>query len=265
MSWGLPLLHNGRSNLYFALALSNCDFFSDLLYFTVKVANGGYQHPSLTVVSFATFVAPAIACALRNNFFREFVRAGSEIKGYIKEKVLRGERALADLTKAVVYYCLLLLGPLLWTFVLLGTLVLGVNMKLFALPRFLCFYRYFLLRNGAELSQEVRVVALNEALVFELVLESLPQICIVIINESLTPGPWSSIAIIELTTSIFSVLNLLWKFADRIHKKGIKEGLKVPMIACSPAERDEMNYFVRSTSQLTEPRAQIEQVEVQVK
>ena len=60
---------------------------------------------------------------------------------------------------------------------LLGTLVLGVNMKLFAVHRFLCFYRKRLLRNGAELSSEeqevLQVVALNEALFFELALESL--------------------------------------------------------------------------------------------
>ena len=64
------------------------DFFSDLLYFIVKVADGGHQHASLTVVSIATFVAPAIACALRNDFFGEFVRAGSEIKEDLKKHIL---------------------------------------------------------------------------------------------------------------------------------------------------------------------------------
>ena len=225
MDWGLPLYESGRSTLFFSLALCNYDFFSDLLYFTVKVADGGYQHPSLTVVAFATFFAPAIACALRNDFFRQFVSEGTYFGQFVSAgnvnkniKLLFGEDTwiFSSLPKALAFFGLLSLS----FFVLLGTLVLGVNLKLFALDRFLRFYRKFLLWNGAERSSEAQeedkgkdkeedkaqVVALNEAFFFELALESVPQICVVIINESLTPGQWSSIAIISLAGSIFSAL-----------------------------------------------------------
>ena len=252
MDWGLPLYESGRSTLFFSLALCNYDFFTDLLYFTVKVADGGYQHPSLTVVALATFFAPAIACALRNDFFRQFVSAGScgsrrASAGSVNKKIkslLGGEDTwvFSSLTKAIAFFGLLSLS----FFVLLGTLVLGVNLKLFALDRFLRFYRNFLLWNGAQDKEEekAQVVALNEALFFELTLESVPQICVVIINESLTPGQWSSIAIITLAGSIFSVLNLLWKFAARVHKeKSFAEALRVPVIACSKAQRKDIQDF----------------------
>ena len=246
MPWGGPFDHSGRTVLFLTLALCNYDFFSDLLYFTVKVADGGHQHASLTVVSIATFVAPAIACALRNDFFGEFVRAGSKIKEDLKKHILGGQRIESSLPNTIKFAVLLSLGLLSWTFVLLGTLVLGVNLKLFALGRFLRFYRNFLLWNGAQDKEEekAQVVALNEALFFELTLESVPQICVVIINESLTPGQWSSIAIITLAGSIFSVLNLLWKFAARVHKeKSFAEALRVPVIACSKAQRKDIQDF----------------------
>ena len=255
MPWGGPFDHSGRTVLFLTLALCNYDFFSDLLYFTVKVADGGHQHASLTVVSIATFVAPAIACALRNDFFGEFVRAGSKIKEDLKKRILGGQRIESSLPNTIKFAVLLSLGLLFWTFVLLGTLVLGVNMKLFAMHRFLCFYRKRLLRDGAERSSEeqevLQVVALNEALFFELALDSVPEICVVIINESLTPSQrWSLLAIITLAGSIFSALCLLWKFRDRIHKKGFNEGLRVPVLACTPAQAETIAKFVMGESEI---------------
>ena len=103
---------------------------------------------------------------------------------------------------------------LLWTLILLGTLVLGVNMKLFALPRFLRFYQRLLNDHKEDRAPRDhdtdQVVALNYALFFELTLESVPQICVVIINEWLTPIPWSPLAIVTLSGSIFFAINLLW-------------------------------------------------------
>ena len=217
MPWGSPF-DDGRTALFVTLAGSNFDFFGDLLYFVVNFTYGGYQHISLVITSIAAFVAPAIACALRNDFFRKFVATGRTISAFLYEKIIPErlrhdylrENPWPNLPKFLQWLLawLLLLGlvPLLllfWTLVLLGTLVLGVNMKLFALPHFLRFYQR-LLKDHKE-DQTARdhdadqVVALNYALFFELTLESVPQICVVIINEWLTPGPWSPLAIVTLS------------------------------------------------------------------
>ena len=135
---------------------------------------------------------------------------------------------------------------LLWTLVLLGTLVFGVNMKLFALSGFLRIYRQLLSPNRwQQPSSEEQVVALNEALFLELALESVPEMCVVIINEFLSPGPWSSLAIVALGGSGFFVLCLLYKFADRIRRKGFLEGLRVPVLACTTAQSEQIEKFVR--------------------
>ena len=78
MRWGFPF-DDGRTALFVTLAGSNFDFFGDLLYFVVNFTYGGYQHIGLVIPSIAAFVAPAIACALRNDFFRKFVATGCTI------------------------------------------------------------------------------------------------------------------------------------------------------------------------------------------
>ena len=255
MPWGGPYA-NGRSVLLFTLGTSNVDFFGDLLYFAVNVVDGGYQHASLTVVSFAAFVAPAVAFALRNGFFSEFVATGRTITPTLRNKLdsLRGPfRVDSSLPSTIMWLVsrLLLLGLaplllLLWTLVLLGTLVFGVNMKLFALSGFLRIYRQLLSHNRwQEPKEEDQVVALNEALFLELALESVPEMCVVIINEFLSPGPWSSLAIVALGGSGFFVLCLLYKFADRIRRKGFLEGLRVPVLACTTAQSEQIEKFVR--------------------
>ena len=254
MPWGGPYA-NGRTVLLFTLGTSNVDFFGDLLYFAVNVVDGGYQHASLTVVSFAAFVAPAVAFALRNGFFSEFVATGRTITPTLRNKLdsLRGPfRVDSSLPSTIMWLVsrLLLLGLaplllLLWTLVLLGTLVFGVNMKLFALSGFLRIYRQLLSPNRwQQPSSEEQVVALNEALFFELALESVPEMCVVIINEFLSPGAWSSLAIVALGGSGFFVLCLLWKFADRIHRKGFREGLRVPVLACTTAQSEQIKKFM---------------------
>ena len=254
MPWGGPYA-NGRSVLLFTLATSNVDFFGDLLYFAVNVVDGGYQHASLTVVSFAAFVAPAVAFALRNGFFSEFVATGRTITPTLRNKLdsFRGpSRVDSSLPSTIMWLVsrLLLLGLaplllLLWTLLLLGTLIFGVNMKLFALSGFLRIYRQLLSPNRwQQPSSEEQVVALNEALFFELALESVPEMCVVIINEILTPGSWSSLAIVALGGSGFFVLCLLWKFADRIRRKGFREGLRVPVLACTTAQSEQIKKFM---------------------
>ena len=256
MPWEGPC-GNGRTVLFFTLATSNFDFFGDLLYFAVNFVDGGYQHASLTVASFAAFVAPAVAFALLNGFFREFVTTGSTITPKVREKLDRFlcvgvARVGSSLPSTIMWSVsrLLLLGLvplllLLWTLVLLGTLMFGVNMKLFALPGFLRIYRQLLSHNRwQEPEEEDQVVALNEALFLELALESVPEMCVVIINEFLTPGPWSSLAIVALGGSGFFVLCLLWKFADRIQRKGFRKGLRVPVLACTPGQSKQIKEFV---------------------
>ena len=267
MPWGGPYA-NGRTVLLFTLGTSNVDFFGDLLYFAVNVVDGGYQHASLTVVSFAAFVAPAVAFALRNGFFSEFVATGRTITPTLRDELdnlLRGppdapggprRRAAIDSSIPLMIMWLgsrlLLVGLvplllLLWTLVLLGTLMFGVNMKLFALPGFLRIYQQLLShdRLQPQPSSEDQVVALNEALFLELALESVPEMCVVIINEFLSPGPWSSLAIVALGGSGFFVLCLLYKFADRIRRKGFLEGLRVPVLACTTAQSEQIEKFVR--------------------
>eukprot|EP00964_Phaeocystis_antarctica_P148563 scaffold115459_cov57-Phaeocystis_antarctica.AAC.1 len=256
MPWGGPF-GNGRTVLLCTLATSNVDFFGDLLYFAVNFVDGGYQHASLIVASFAAFVAPAVAFALRNGFFREFVTTGRTITPKLRKELDRrlfGEARYDSGIPSIIMFLgsrLLLVGlvPLLlflWTLVLLGTLMFGVNMKLFALPGFLRIYRQLLSHNRwQEPEEEDQVVALNEALFLELALESVPEMCVVIINEFLSPGPWSSLAIVALGGSGFFVLCLLYKFADRIRRKGFLEGLRVPVLACTTAQSEQIEKFVR--------------------
>ena len=251
MPWGSPF-DDGRTALFVTLAGSNFDFFGDLLYLVVNFTYGGYQHIGLVIASITAFVAPAIACALRNDFFRKFVATGRTISLELYQKInpgrFRSHWCWASFPKFLQWLLawLLLLGLvplllLLWTFVLLGTLVLGVNMKLFALPRFLRFYHRLL--NDPK---EDQVVALNYALFFELTLESVPQICVVIINEWLTPSPWSPLAIVTLSGSIFFATCLLWKFGYRICMKGPREGLRVPVLACNQDQADAIKKFTTS-------------------
>ena len=265
MPWGSPF-DDGRTALFVTLAGSNFDFFGDLLYFVVNFTYGGYQHIGLVITSIAAFVAPAIACALRNDFFRKFVATGCTISAFHYEKIIP-ERLKHDYLKEnpwpnlprflqwlLAWLLLLGLVPLLlllWTLVLLGTLVLGVNMKLFALPRFLSFYKWLLNEDQAARNHDAdQVVALNYALFFELTLESVPQICVVIINEWLTPDPWSPLAIVTLSGSIFFAACLLWKFGYRICRKGLSEGLQVPVLACNQDQADTIKEF---TTSRTEP------------
>ena len=273
MPWGAPWDDAGRTVLFATLASSNFDFFGDLLYFVVKAADGGYWHIGLVAASIAAFVVPAIACALRNGFFSQFVATGRTIAPVLKRTIVREHlRSWRSLPRFLLWLLalLLLLGLvplllLLWTLALLGTLVLGVNMKLFALPGFLRFYRrlLFLSRSlqprfgSTDLDQ---IVALNEALFFELALESVPQICIVIVNESLTPDPWSPLAIAALGGSIFFVACLLWKFGDRICRKGFREGLRVPVLACNQDQRDAIKRFMARSAN---PQA-VHEVDVKV-
>ena len=65
------------------------------------------------------------------------------------------------------------------------------------------------------LSATRQVIALNEALLFELVLEALPQVAIVISNEELKPAeqePWSQGAVVSVVGSIFFLISSLWPF-----------------------------------------------------
>jgi len=269
MPWGAPWDDAGRTVLFATLASSNFDFFGDLLYFVVKAADGGYWHTGLVAASIAAFVVPAIACALRNGFFSQFVATGRTIAPVLKRTIVREHlRSWRSLPRFLLWLLawLLLLGLvplllLLWTLALLGTLVLGVNMKLFALPGFLRFYRRLLfLSRSLQPSPLDQIVALNEALFFELALESVPQICIVIVNESLTPGPWSPLAIAALGGSIFFVACLLWKFGDRICRKGFREGLRVPVLACNQDQRDAIKRFMARSAN---PQA-VHEVDVKV-
>ena len=268
MPWGTPCDDAGRTVLFATLASSNFDFFGDLLYFVVKVIDGGYQHIGLVAVSIAAFVVPAIACALRNGFFSKFVATGRTIAPVLRQTIvrehLRNWRSLPRFLLWLLAWLLLLgLVPLLlllWTLVLLATLVLGVNMKLFALPGFLRFYQRLLsLKRSLQPSPEDQVVALNEALFFELTLESVPQICVVIINECLTPGPWSPLAVVALGGSVFFVACLLWKFGDRICRRGLREGLRVPVLACNQDQREAIRRFMGRSA-----GPQASQVDVQV-
>jgi len=186
MPWGTPCDDAGRTVLFATLASSNFDFFGDLLYFVVELIDGGYQHIGLVAVSIAAFVVPAIACALRNSFFSKFVATGRTIAPVLRQKIVQHEylRNWRTLPRFLLWLLawLLLLGLvalllLLWTLVLLATLVLGVNMKLFALPGFLRFSQRLLSpKSSLQPSPEDQVVALNEALFFELTLESVPHL-----------------------------------------------------------------------------------------
>ena len=260
MQWGYPWQSYGRTVLYMTLASSNFDFFGDLLYFIVNIAEGGYQHISLAAVSFAAFLLPAVVCALLDGFVRKFYCTGKRIATKLRRRIVRdnhtGRRVTSSLQEYLVWLLawlllsfLVLLLLVFWSAALVITLVLGVNMKLFALPGFLRFYQRLLsFDSKLQPGTDDQVIALNEALFFELTLESVPQICVVIINEQLTPGPWPFLAGVALGGSCFFLTCLLWKFGDRIIRKGFWEGMRVPVLACDEAQSDTLRAFIRHTT-----------------
>jgi hypothetical protein len=284
MPWNCVWDAGGQTLLFVSLTTSTFDFTSDLLYFVATVTHEGYQHPALLTGAAVTMAMPAICHGLRSHLATKLWRTGRLVYPQFRRAFLLDSKLHHTQWKSVYVFLaalvawsgVLLLVPLFlcaWVLAVILTLVLGVNIKLFAFEWFLHRYRQLLdvsFLFGDEsglmtvsLSATRQVIALNEALLFELVLEALPQVAIVISNEELKPAeqePWSQGAVVSVVGSIFFLISSLWPFGYRLCMKGghFSAAMEVPVLPCSREQLKMASDFysaVQATTPSNKPAA----------
>ena len=211
-----------KRKLVMILTAAN-DFFSDALY----VSTATFVSPGLQAAAILFFVLPTVVFCVVGRDFMKHLAVG--LWAFYKRKVhgddvalqvATFEKAVLWLIRAVVWGAVLLAVAPVWT-------LLAINCKLFALQR----VASAVARESGDEATTMTVTAVNLSVLFELVLESVPQFCIALANQRQS-GESAPTFVFYYTaiSSLYSFLSGIWPIAWWwYHKKSLMEAMNVKL------------------------------------
>jgi hypothetical protein len=210
------------------MALAGYDFFSDGAYISVSA----YASYPLQAASLLAFIAPTVAfcvisratvAVLLKSAWPFYVRKVTGGKPWAKFHANTFGTLLAAVLRAALWGAsILFFGPVL--------LILAINAKLFAFPTLAAAINDATAGAAAGGEAAITVMAVNLSLVLELLLESLPELALMILNEKALGQERTAVFYLAAAGSVFDILNGVTPIVFWIRKKrSIMGGLGVEL------------------------------------